>query len=99
MREVNGTPLRGRPIKVRFAAITTGVRVKNLAPTVTNELLFKAFGVFGQVESSRVSVDDRGKPTGDGIIIFTEKKSAVLAYKKCQEESYFITRLIWCGLE
>ncbi|KAF2360298.1 RNA recognition motif domain [Trinorchestia longiramus] len=91
MRELNGTPIRGRSIKVRFAAITTGVRVKNLTANVTNELLCKAFSVFGAVEQSRVIVDDRGKPTGDGTIIFTEKKSAVMAYKKCQEESFFLT--------
>lgn len=94
MRDLNGHQFRGRSLMVRFAAITTGVRVKNLSPSVTNELLFKAFGVFGAVEMSRVIVDDRGKPTGDGIIIFTEKKAAVLAYKKCQEESYFITRFV-----
>ena len=92
MRELNGTQFRGRALKVRFAAITTGVRVKNLGASVTNELLLKAFAVFGAVEMSRVVVDNRGKPTGDGIIIFTEKKSAVMAYKKCQEESYFLTR-------
>lgn len=91
MRELNGTVLKGRNIKVRFAAITTGVRVRNLPPTVTNELLHKAFSPFGTVETCRVSVDDRGKPTGDGTVIFTEKKSAVMAFKKCQEHAYFIT--------
>ena len=93
VRELHGTPGKhGRNLMVRFAAITTGVRVKNLSATVTNELLYKAFSVFGVVELCRVIVDDRGKPTGDGIIIFTEKKPAVMAYKKCQEESYFLTK-------
>jgi len=92
VRELHGTPGKhGRNLMVRFAAITTGVRVKNLSATVTNELLYKAFSVFGVVELCRVIVDDRGKPTGDGIIIFNEKKPAVMAYKKCQEESYFLT--------
>ncbi|KAA0202525.1 hypothetical protein HAZT_HAZT009276 [Hyalella azteca] len=91
MREYNGSQIRGRSIKVRFAAIKTGVRVKNLTINVSNELLYKAFSVFGSVEQSRVIVDDRGKPTGDGIVIFTERKSANMAYKKCQEESFFLT--------
>jgi len=91
VRELHGTQSHGRNLMVRFAAITTGVRVKNLSTTVTNELLYKAFSVFGAVELCRVIVDDRGKPTGDGIIIFNEKKPAVMAYKKCQEESYFLT--------
>ena len=95
MRELNGSILKGRSIKVRFAAITTGVKVRNLPHSVTNELLHTAFSVFGAIEVSRVGVDDRGKPTGDGIVIFTEKKSAVMAFKKCQEHAYFITRFVY----
>jgi len=91
VRELNGTKVRGRNILIRFAAITTGVKVKNLSPAVTNELLHKAFSVFGDVESCRIVVDDRGKPTGDGLVIFVDKRSAVMAYKKCQEESFFLT--------
>ncbi|KAG0716743.1 Hrp65 protein [Chionoecetes opilio] len=45
-----------------------------------------------QIEACRVIVDDRGKATGEGIVIFTDKKGATLAIKKCHEECYFLTR-------
>lgn len=48
-RELQGTEVRNRPLKIRYASITTGVRVKNLTACVSNELLEKAFNVFGQV--------------------------------------------------
>ncbi|XP_050691157.1 hrp65 protein-like [Eriocheir sinensis] len=48
-RELQGTEVRHRPLKIRYASITTGVRVKNLTGCVSNELLEKAFNVFGQV--------------------------------------------------
>lgn len=90
-RELQGEKCRNRPMKIRHASVTTGVRVKNLTPCVSNELLEKAFNVFGQIEACRVIVDDRGKPTGDGIVIFADKKGPTLAVKKCQEECYFLT--------
>lgn len=91
IKELAGTQMRGRNLMIRFAAITTGIQVKNLSPAVTNELLYKSFSIFGNVEMCRVNVDDRGKSIGSGLIIFTEKRSAVLAFKRCQEESFFIT--------
>jgi len=91
VRELSSKQLRGRNLKIRFAAITTGISVKNLTPTVTNELLYKAFSVFGIIELCRVNVDERGKSIGSGVIIFTEKRSAVMAFKRCNEESFFLT--------
>lgn len=38
-------------MKIRHASITTGIRVKNLTPNVSNELLEKAFKVFGLVST------------------------------------------------
>lgn len=40
---------KGRPLKVRFAPNSTAVKVKNLTQYVTNELLEKAFSIFGDV--------------------------------------------------
>merc|ERR1719244_445876 len=89
--ELQGKVLKGRPVKIRFGSISSGVKVKNLTPYVSNELLHKAFSVFGDIESCKVIVDDRGKATGDGEVVFTEKKGATIALKKCQEECYFLT--------
>ena len=47
--ELDGKPVRGRNIKVRFAAHGAALKVKNLNPWVSNELLEKAFSVFGEV--------------------------------------------------
>jgi hypothetical protein len=40
---------KGRALKVRFAPHSAAVKVKNLTPWVSNELLEKAFSVFGEV--------------------------------------------------
>merc|ERR1719244_1650255 len=89
--ELQGKVLKGRPVKIRFGSISSGIKVKNLTPYVSNELLHRAFSVFGDIESCKVIVDDRGKATGDGEVVFTEKKGATIALKKCQEECYFLT--------
>lgn len=90
-RELQGKEIRNRPMKIRSASVNSGVRVKNLSTTVSNELLEKAFNIFGTIETCRVIVDNRGNPTGDGIVIFSDKKGAAMAMTKCQEECYFLT--------
>lgn len=47
--ELDQKQLKNRPIKVRFAPATVRVKVKNLSPMVSNELLELAFSVFGDV--------------------------------------------------
>lgn len=48
-RELDGSTRKGRVLRVRFAPNATTIRVKNLTSYVSNELLHKAFEVFGQV--------------------------------------------------
>lgn len=48
-KELDGSMRKGRPLKVRFAPNSTAVKVKNLTQYVTNELLEKAFSIFGDV--------------------------------------------------
>ena len=50
--------------------------MKYLPSHVTNELLTEAFTQFGIVERAVVIVDDRGKPTGEGIVEFGRKPAA-----------------------
>lgn len=50
-----------------------------------------AFSVFGEVDRAVVIVDDRGKPTGDGIVEFARKPSAQFAIRKCCEGCFFVT--------
>lgn len=53
-RELDGKVLKGRTLRVRSAPHSAAIRVKNLSPFVTNELLEKAFSIFGDVSSFRV---------------------------------------------
>lgn len=43
---------RGRPLRVRFAPHNAAIKVKNLTPFISNELLFRAFEIFGKVNSN-----------------------------------------------
>ena len=53
---------------VRFAPTPTSVKVTGLSPTVTNELLAKAFSVFGPIERCLVYVDSHGRSKEEGIV-------------------------------
>ena len=78
-------------IIVRFSSPGCALKIRNLSPWVTNELLEVAFGVFGDLEKAIVITDDRGKPTGEGIIEFCRKNAVYGALRKCQQGLFFIT--------
>ncbi|XP_049532168.1 hrp65 protein-like isoform X3 [Anopheles darlingi] len=90
-RELDGTSRKNRVLRVRFAPNATAIRVKNLTAYVTNELLYKAFEVFGPLERAVVQVDERGKPTGEGIVEYQKKPGAAAAIRYCSEKCYFLT--------
>ncbi|KAJ3644471.1 hypothetical protein Zmor_022198 [Zophobas morio] len=90
-RELDGQVLKGKNLKIRFAPNNASIKVKNLANFVSNELLNYAFGVFGEVERAIVCVDERGKPTGEGIVEFARKGYALHAIRKCTERCFFLT--------
>jgi len=90
-RELDGQMSNGRPLKVRFAPHQGAVKVSNLGPWVSNELLFHAFSVFGDIERCLVFVDDRGRSKGEGIVEFERKNVAQDAVRRCQEGCFFLT--------
>lgn len=90
-RELDGYMLKGRNLKIRFAPNGSTIKVKNLTAYVTNELLYAAFSVFGEIERAVIIVDDRGKSTGEGIVEFARKGSAIHALRKCSESCFFLT--------
>lgn len=51
-RELDGQTKKNRQIRIRFAPNATTVRVKNLTPHISNELLHKAFEIFGPVSEN-----------------------------------------------
>ncbi|XP_060754695.1 LOW QUALITY PROTEIN: paraspeckle component 1 [Neoarius graeffei] len=89
--ELDGTVLRNRPIRIRFATHGAALTVRNLSPVVTNELLEQAFSQFGPVERAVVVVDDRGRPTGKGIVEFANKPAARKALDRCADGALLLT--------
>jgi len=89
--ELDDIPMRGRPLRVRFATHSAALSVKNLSPFVSNELLEEAFSQFGLVERAIVIVDDRGRSTGKGIVEFTSKPAARKALDRCAEGVFLLT--------
>nr|XP_042905018.1 non-POU domain-containing octamer-binding protein isoform X2 [Parasteatoda tepidariorum] len=81
----------GKQLRVRFATHGAALKIKNLPPWVSNELLETAFGVFGDIERAIVVVDDRERPIGEGIVEFTRKQSAQTALKRCSEGCFLLT--------
>ena len=77
---------------MRFAASSCSVKVSNLNPTVSNELLAQAFTAFGEVEEAIVATDDRGKPLGYGIVDFARKGQAQAAIQQCRNEPFLLTK-------
>ncbi|GMR42234.1 hypothetical protein PMAYCL1PPCAC_12429, partial [Pristionchus mayeri] len=70
---IDGRIIHGRPVRVRFAVHGAALRVKELSPTVSNEMLYHAFAHFGEVERAVHIVDEKGRPTGEGIGRIREK--------------------------
>ncbi|XP_066570852.1 non-POU domain-containing octamer-binding protein isoform X1 [Amia ocellicauda] len=89
--ELDDTPFRGRQLRVRFATHGAALTVKNLPQFISNELLEEAFSIFGQVERAIVIVDDRGRPTGKGIVEFTAKPAARKALDRCADGAFLLT--------
>lgn len=89
-QQLNGTVLKERKIYITFSP-QASILVKHLSPSVTNELLHVAFSVFGEVEYCFVITEKRGKSSGEGVVDFLKKSSAVAAKKYCTDHMFFIT--------
>lgn len=89
--ELDDIPVKGRPLRVRFATHSAALSVKNLSPFVSNELLEEGFSQFGMVERAIVIVDDRGRSTGKGIVEFASKPAARKALDRCSEGVFLLT--------
>ncbi|TKR77728.1 hypothetical protein L596_018646 [Steinernema carpocapsae] len=88
---IDGTTLRGRPVRVRFAVHGAALKVKELSASVSNEMLYHAFSAFGEVERAVHIVDEKGKPTGEGIVEFERKPSAQEALNQIRERVFLMT--------
>lgn len=89
--ELDGKSVRGRTLRIRFATAGSTISVKNLSNTVSNELLYEAFSIFGQVDRAVVVVDEKGRSLGKGIVEFARKAIAVKAIQQIKENCFLIT--------
>ncbi|XP_064206485.1 non-POU domain-containing octamer-binding protein-like [Anguilla rostrata] len=89
--ELDDTPFRGRQLRVRFATHGAALSVKNLPQFLSNELLEEAFSIFGPIERAIVIVDDRGRPTGKGIVEYANKPAARKALDRCADGAFLLT--------
>ncbi|CAD5225925.1 unnamed protein product [Bursaphelenchus okinawaensis] len=88
---LDGKTIKGRQLRVRFAVHGAALRVKELSACVSNEMLYHTFSVFGEVERAIHIVDERGKPTGEGIIEFERKSSAQEALKNIEDRVFIMS--------
>ncbi|VDP03832.1 unnamed protein product [Soboliphyme baturini] len=88
---LDGFGLKGRALRVRFATHGAAIRVKELSPSVSNELLYQAFSIFGDVERAVHIVDERGRPTGEGIVEFERKPGALDALRRINDGIFLMT--------
>lgn len=77
---------------MRFAASSSLVKVDNIHPLVSNELLIEAFSQFGEVEEAVIVTDDRGKSKGYGIVEFARKQGAMNAMTRCKNAPFLLTK-------
>lgn len=88
---IDGRVIHGRQVRVRFAVHGAALRVKELSPTVSNEMLYHAFSHFGDVERAVHIVDEKGRPTGEGIVEFERKPSCNEAINAIKEKVFLLT--------
>lgn len=89
---MDGKTVKGRQLRVRFAVHGAALHVSELSSCVSNEMLYHTFSVFGDVERAVHIVDERGKPTGEGIVEFERKTSAQEALKNIEERVFVMTK-------
>ena len=90
-QELHLKEYKNRQLKIRFSSPGTSLKVRNISPWVTNELLHKSFEVFGELERAVVITDERGRSTGEGILEYCKKPCAQLALKKASDGCFFLT--------
>ncbi|CAL4151039.1 unnamed protein product, partial [Meganyctiphanes norvegica] len=90
--ELNKKNLNGRELKIRLSPTQgTALKVRNLSPHVTTELLEKVFEIFGELERVMVFRDERGNSTCEGVVEYCRKASVNMVMRKCQEGCLYLS--------
>lgn len=91
--ELDGKVLEGasRPLRVRFSSHPAALKIKNLAPTITNEFLEKSFSMFGKVERAVVACNEQGRSLCEGVVEFERKNAAQQAIQRINSGAFLLT--------
>lgn len=87
---LNGLEYEDTVLMVRSFRIPA-IKVYNLNKHVTNELLYMAFSIFGNVEECYVIIDQNGHCSGEGVVEYENKQAMYAAIKFCRDNSFFLT--------
>lgn len=83
---------KGRILRCRFATHAAALKIINLGPLTSNDVLEQAFSQFGDVERAVVVCDDRGRSKGYGVVEFARKSNAHTAMQKINEGLFLLGR-------
>jgi len=87
---LDGQTKNGKTLKIKFSLHQAAVKVSNLGPWVSNELLHTAFSAFGDIERCLVYSDEKGRTKEEGIIEFAKKGVAMEVVRRCTEGCFFL---------
>merc|ERR1719300_1145862 len=87
---LDGQTKNGKTLKIKFSLHQAAVKVSNLGPWVSNELLHTAFSAFGDIERCLVFSDVKGRTKEEGIIEFAKKGVAMEVVRRCTEGCFFL---------
>lgn len=87
---LDGQTKNGKTLKIKFSIHQAAIKVSNLGPWVSNELLHAAFSAFGEIERCIVFSDEKGKTKEEGIVEFAKKGVAMEAVRRCTEGCFFL---------
>jgi len=87
---LDGQTKNGKVLKVKYSVHQAAIKVSNLGPWVSNELLNQAFSVFGEIERCLVFSDEKGVTKEKGIVEFAKKGVAMEAVRRCSEGCFLI---------
>merc|ERR1712141_74121 len=77
-------------LRVKFSVHQAAIKVSNLGPWTSNELLHAGFSVFGEIERCLVYSDEKGKSKEEGVVEFVKKGVAMEAVRRCNDGCFFL---------
>ncbi|XP_030644477.1 uncharacterized protein LOC115824894 [Chanos chanos] len=89
--ELDDVPVKGRPLRVRFATHPASLSFSDLSPCVSSELPEEALSQSGTIERAVLIEDDHGQSTGKGIVEFSLKPAPQKAYDPCDDGVFLLT--------